>query len=206
MANLERGPISHENSSFVSASIAARRRWLFWNETYQGRKTPLAAALVPPLMLPSTGSQTMASKSTPLPHWTWEDLEAALDLFSPMGANDPVRSHLMRGLTDDAERAEPRELLQQVLSAIKDVGVTPEVLALKWFDALQVMSNGDIKIEVFGGNTRHPRVIEIREQYARVLARAGRFEDGIAHQAGALQKGFAGPKDSLGDQVYPGFF
>jgi len=32
--------------------------------------------------------------------------------------------------------------LQQVLSAVKEVGVTPEVLALKWFEALQVMSNG----------------------------------------------------------------
>jgi hypothetical protein len=59
----------------------------------------------------------MASNSTPLPHWTWEDLEAALDAFSPMGANDPVRSHLLRGLADDAQGANPRELLQQVLSA-----------------------------------------------------------------------------------------
>jgi hypothetical protein len=52
-----------------------------------------------------------------LPHWTWEDLEAALDGFSPLGPDDPVRAHLMRGLADDAERASPRELLQQVLSA-----------------------------------------------------------------------------------------
>lgn len=59
----------------------------------------------------------MALKNTPLPHWTWEDLEAALDAFSPMGANDQVRSHLMRGLADDATDANPRELLQQVLSA-----------------------------------------------------------------------------------------
>ena len=59
----------------------------------------------------------MASKSTPLPHWTWEDLEAALDAFSPMGANDPVRSHLLRGLVDDATQSSPRELLRHVLSA-----------------------------------------------------------------------------------------
>lgn len=59
----------------------------------------------------------MASNSTPLPHWTWEDLEAALDAFSPMGANDPVRSHLLRGLADDAAQSSPRELLRQVLSA-----------------------------------------------------------------------------------------
>ena len=32
---------------------------------------------------------------------------------------------------------------QSVLSAIKAVGVTPEVLALKWFEALQVMSSGE---------------------------------------------------------------
>jgi len=59
----------------------------------------------------------MASDSTPLPHWTWEDLEAALDAFSPMGASDPVRSHLLRGLADDAAQSTPRELLRQVLSA-----------------------------------------------------------------------------------------
>ena len=58
----------------------------------------------------------MGHQSSPLPHWTWEDLEAALDGFSPLGADDPVRAHLMRGLADDAERATPRELLQQVLS------------------------------------------------------------------------------------------
>ncbi len=32
---------------------------------------------------------------------------------------------------------------QSVLSAIKAVGVTPEVLAIKWFEALQVMSSGE---------------------------------------------------------------
>jgi hypothetical protein len=52
-----------------------------------------------------------------LPHWTWDDLEAALEAFSPLGTDDPLRAHLMRGLEDDAERASPRELLQQVLSA-----------------------------------------------------------------------------------------
>ncbi len=59
----------------------------------------------------------MASNSTPLPHWTWEDLEAALAAFSPAGANDPVTSHLLRGLADDAAESTPRELLRQVLSA-----------------------------------------------------------------------------------------
>lgn len=59
----------------------------------------------------------MTSNSTPLPHWTWEDLEAALTAFSPTGVDDPVSSHLLRGLADDAAQATPRELLQQVLSA-----------------------------------------------------------------------------------------
>ncbi len=59
----------------------------------------------------------MGQPSKTLPHWTWADLEAALDGFSPLGADDPLRAHLMRGLADDAERASPRELLQQVLSA-----------------------------------------------------------------------------------------
>ncbi|WP_240811677.1 hypothetical protein [Brevundimonas sp. M20] len=59
----------------------------------------------------------MISQKRPLPQWTWEDLEAALDGFSTLGESDPVRAHLMRGLAADAERASPRELLQQVLSA-----------------------------------------------------------------------------------------
>lgn len=59
----------------------------------------------------------MSIQGRALPHWTWDDLEAVLDGFSPLGANDPVRAYLMRGLADDAERATPRELLQQVLSA-----------------------------------------------------------------------------------------
>ena len=59
----------------------------------------------------------MISGDRPLPQWTWEDLEAALDGFSPLGENDPLRAHLMRGLEADAVRSSPRELLQQVLSA-----------------------------------------------------------------------------------------
>lgn len=59
----------------------------------------------------------MGHHTRTLPHWTWDDLEAALEAFSPLGANDPLRAHLMRGLADDAEQASPRELLQQVLSA-----------------------------------------------------------------------------------------
>jgi hypothetical protein len=59
----------------------------------------------------------MGQTANTLPHWTWDDLEAVLKDFSPLGADDPVRAHLMRGLAADAERANPRELLQQVLSA-----------------------------------------------------------------------------------------
>ncbi|MDQ8027168.1 MAG: hypothetical protein REJ23_00460 [Brevundimonas sp.] len=59
----------------------------------------------------------MISNTRPLPQWTWEDLDEVLDGFSALGENDPVRAHLMRGLAADAERASPRELLQQVLSA-----------------------------------------------------------------------------------------
>lgn len=59
----------------------------------------------------------MALHSTSLPHWTWDDLEAALDAFSQGGQTDPVRAHLMRGLADDAGQVDPRELLRQVLSA-----------------------------------------------------------------------------------------
>jgi len=59
----------------------------------------------------------MVHQTRTLPHWTWDDLEAALDGFCPLGTEDPVRAHLLRGLADDAEWASPRELLQQVLSA-----------------------------------------------------------------------------------------
>lgn len=59
----------------------------------------------------------MSSQTKTLPHWTWDDLEAALNGFSPLGPEDPVRAHLLRGLADDAQRATPLELLQQVLSA-----------------------------------------------------------------------------------------
>lgn len=74
----------------------------------------------------------MQTQTGHLPHWTWEDLEAALNAFSPLGPNDPVRAHLMRGLEDDAERASPRELLQQVLSAgwvMAQVGARSDVSA-----------------------------------------------------------------------------
>ena len=59
----------------------------------------------------------MVSRNTPLPHWTWEDLEAVLDGFSPSGPDNPLRTYLVHGLADDAEDATPRELLRQVLSA-----------------------------------------------------------------------------------------
>jgi hypothetical protein len=59
----------------------------------------------------------MSTTGNLLPQWTWDDLEAALEAFSPLGPNDPVRDHLLRGLAEDASRLSPRELLQQVLSA-----------------------------------------------------------------------------------------
>lgn len=59
----------------------------------------------------------MGSSKKPLPQWTWEDLEAALDEFTLAGAGEPLRAHLMRGLEDDSVNSSPRELLQQVLSA-----------------------------------------------------------------------------------------
>ena len=59
----------------------------------------------------------MVTRKRPLPQWTWDDLEAAMDGFCPQGEADTVRAHLMRGLAADAERVTPRELLLQVLSA-----------------------------------------------------------------------------------------
>lgn len=59
----------------------------------------------------------METQDKPLPHWTWEDLDAVLDGFSPTGPDNPLRAYLVRGLVEDAQRANPRELLKQVLSA-----------------------------------------------------------------------------------------
>lgn len=74
----------------------------------------------------------MGSGKQPLPHWTWEDLESALDAFTPSGAGEPLRSHLLRGLEDDSMHASPRELLRQVLSAgwvMAQVGAQSDVSA-----------------------------------------------------------------------------
>jgi hypothetical protein len=43
-----------------------------------------------------------------------------------------------------------------------------------------------VALDRFGGDTKAPRMIEVREKYARVLARAGKLLEGIEHQAGAL--------------------
>ena len=59
----------------------------------------------------------MTDRDNLLPHWTWEDLEAGGPGSAPRGPRAPGREHLMRGLAEDARRATPRELLQQVLSA-----------------------------------------------------------------------------------------
>jgi serine/threonine-protein kinase len=60
-----------------------------------------------------------------------------------------------------------------------------------------------LTLDVFGGNTKNPRLIEIREKYARVLAKAGRLEEGIEHQAGALRDA----ADVLGESsLAVGFF
>ena len=33
----------------------------------------------------------METQEKPLPHWTWEDLDAVLDGFSPTGPDNPLR-------------------------------------------------------------------------------------------------------------------
>lgn len=60
-----------------------------------------------------------------------------------------------------------------------------------------------LTLDVMEGNTKAPRLIEAREKYARVLARAGRLTEGIEHQAGALADAVAvfGPSS-----VAVGFF
>lgn len=63
----------------------------------------------------------------PLPHWTWDDLEAALRQFDRIQTLDMLRSHLLDGLRAEADSATPMDLLAQVLSTawvLGQVGVS----------------------------------------------------------------------------------
>lgn len=75
----------------------------------------------------------MGTSRPPLPHWTWEDLDAVLSGYSPRGEDDPVKAYLLRGLMDDSVEASPRELLRQILSTglvMEQVGARRRVSAI----------------------------------------------------------------------------
>jgi hypothetical protein len=61
--------------------------------------------------------QIMVCQPKALPHWTWSDLELALDAFALPESDTFLREHLVRGLREDSELLCPQELLRQVLSA-----------------------------------------------------------------------------------------
>mgnify|MGYP003668756521 FL=1 len=58
----------------------------------------------------------MPPMTQPLPHWTWDDLETALDQFDQTRQLGMLRSHLLDGLRSEATSATPPDLLAQVLS------------------------------------------------------------------------------------------
>lgn len=59
----------------------------------------------------------MTRATTPLPHWTWDDLETALSGFDQTRQLETLRLHLLEGLQTEAESADARDLLKHVLSA-----------------------------------------------------------------------------------------
>jgi len=63
----------------------------------------------------------------PLPHWTWDDLEAALSQFDQTRQLEPLKAHLLEELRSESELTDGPELLRHVLSVgwvIAQVGAT----------------------------------------------------------------------------------
>lgn len=58
----------------------------------------------------------MVSKYPSLPHWSWIDLEAALERFGNDPTHSLARAHLFQGLKADAEQMSPTQLLHEVLA------------------------------------------------------------------------------------------
>jgi hypothetical protein len=57
----------------------------------------------------------MGTSVGPLPHWSWDDLETALDQLGTTGPGHPVRQHLMRTLKSEALTSSPAEILSCLL-------------------------------------------------------------------------------------------
>ena len=65
----------------------------------------------------------MTTATTTLPHWTWDDLEAAMSHFE-MGtqAARATRTYLMEGVREQATALSAHDLLKEILSVALVVG------------------------------------------------------------------------------------
>lgn len=59
----------------------------------------------------------MGTCAGPIPQWSWEDLEAALDRLNGSRLGQPLREHLLRRLQLEAASAPPVDLLTSLLNA-----------------------------------------------------------------------------------------
>ncbi len=68
----------------------------------------------------------MAKSVGPLPQWSWEELEIALDRLGTTDRSHPVRVHMMCALkTEAATATSPTELLTSLLSMAALLAQTP---------------------------------------------------------------------------------
>ena len=67
----------------------------------------------------------MGTSAGPLPHWSWDDLETALDQLGSSQHAHTLREHMLRRLKLEAGRSTPVELLASLLSTAVLVAQTP---------------------------------------------------------------------------------
>ncbi len=71
------------------------------------------------------GIEDMGTFGGPVPQWSWEDLEMALDRLNGSRRGHPLREHLLRRLKADSAGASPADLLTAILNAAILVSQTP---------------------------------------------------------------------------------
>jgi hypothetical protein len=83
------------------------------------------------LMRGLTGGHTMGSFTRPLPQWSWDDLESALDRLNGSRRGNPLREHLLRRLKTESASASPVDLLETILTAGILISQTPSTTELR---------------------------------------------------------------------------
>jgi len=68
---------------------------------------------------------SMGTFARPLPQWSWEELEAALDRLGGSSQGHPLREHLLRRLKSESTTASSVDLLTSLLGAAILVSQTP---------------------------------------------------------------------------------